>query len=334
MRILLGCGVALAALGGCSALEDQGMLATASEDVTGTLFVANKRGDSLSRIDLASGEETARVDTCSNPHELAVSPDHAQIVVACYSGRSVELYATQDLARVERIELGEGARVHSAAWLIDGRIVAGAEGRGSLYVIDDPLGEEHELTEIGGGGTGPHMVAVNAEHTFAWGTIIPTGVVVKYDLVTGREAARQTVGDQTEALALSPDGNTLWVGSNSDNVIYRLNAATLEIEAEIPVGEVPIRIAANPDGTYVATSNFGSGDISVIDTLSDEVVRTIPVSGSSDAVQVTLVFSEDGSRLYAAETADDVIAEIDFASGEILRRLPAGPGGDGLAVID
>jgi len=64
------------------------------------------------------------------------------------------------------------------------------------------------------------------------------------------------------------------------------------------------------------------------------VVRTITVSGSQDAAQVTLVFSEDGSRLYAAETGHDEIAEIDFESGEVLRRLPAGPGVNGLAVID
>jgi len=46
------------------------------------------------------------------------------------------------------------------------------------------------------------------------------------------------------------------------------------------------------------------------------------------------VFSTDGSRLYAAETANDTIAEVDFASGEVLRRLATGPGGDGLAVVD
>ena len=32
------------------------------------LFVANKRGNSLSRIDLASGEEERRGETCENPH--------------------------------------------------------------------------------------------------------------------------------------------------------------------------------------------------------------------------------------------------------------------------
>jgi hypothetical protein len=46
------------------------------------------------------------------------------------------------------------------------------------------------------------------------------------------------------------------------------------------------------------------------------------------------VFSDDGERLYAAETATRTVAEIDFATGEVLRRLPSGEGGDGLEVFE
>ncbi len=318
----------------CSGVGDSYGSPASASDITGTLFVANKRGASLSRLDLASGEETHRATTCENPHELTVSPDDTLVMVACYSGRTVEAYRTADLSRAYQADLGASARVHSAVWLDDDRIVAGAEGRGSLVEMEPQEDGTFALTEIGSGGDGPHMVAVNDAGDTAWGTFIPAGSVVRYDLVTNEEALRIHVGEDIEALALSPDGSTVWVGSNSANTVYRLDARTLEVQAAIPVGEVPIRIAAHPGGQYVVSSNFGSGDLSVIDTASNEVVRTIPVSGSQDAAQVTLVFNEDGSRLYAAETGDDVIAEVDFETGEVLRRLPAGPGGDGLAVID
>ncbi|WP_338244418.1 YncE family protein [Aurantiacibacter hainanensis] len=300
----------------------------------GTLFVANKRDASLSRLDLANGEETHRADTCEDPHELTVSPDGAHVMVACYSGTSVEVYTTSDLAPVQSIELGENARVHAAIWLDDGRVVAGGEGRGSLFVIEDAASENPEVTEIGGGGPGAHLIAVDDAMRNAWGTIIPEGTVVRYDLATGEEVLRRRVGSDIEAIALSPDGQDLWVSSNSDSMAYRLDPETLETRAEVATGEVPIRLAAHPSGDWIVSSNFSGGNLSVIDTSTNEVARTIPVSGSRDAVQVTLVFSEDGDRLYAAETAADTIAEIDFDSGEVLRRLPAGPGGDGLAVVD
>lgn len=332
----------LVALPACKADAEAPDSAAASDDVLGTLLVANKRGASLTRVDLATGEETHRADTCENPHELTVSPDQALVLVACYSGRTVQFFSTDDLAPAGEIELGDNARVHSAIWHEGGTIVAGAEGRGSAYVITPDISDGMvsaessiaEMTSAAPSQAGPHMIAINPDATMAWGTVIPSGEVVRYDLASGEEAARRTLGGQTEALALSPDGETLWVGSNADAKIYRLDAQSLATQAEVSVGEVPIRIAAHPDGEFVVTGNFGGGDISVVDTATNQLVRTIAVSGGRDAVQVTLVFNDDGSRLYAAETATDTIAEIDFASGAVLRRLPTGPGGDGLAIID
>jgi DNA-binding beta-propeller fold protein YncE len=49
-------------------------------------------------------------------------------------------------------------------------------------------------------------------------------------------------------------------------------------------------------------------------------------------MQVTLLLSRDGKRLYAAETGTDQVAEVDLASGRVLRRLSAGKNGDGLAI--
>lgn len=330
---------AVLALCACSAASEADRPAAIPAGEDGTLFVANKRGASLSRIDLASGEETHRADTCENPHELTISPDEAYVMVACYSGRTLEVFSTMELAPLGPVTLGANANVHAAQWLDDWSVVAGAEGRGSVYAMDLPINDEAlpatiMLEEIGEGETGPHLLAVDGEGRFAWGTIIPTGEVVRYDLAQDAEAALRTIGTAIEALALSPDGSALWVSSNEDNIAYRLDPTTLEVEAEVATGEVPIRLAMHPSGEFVVSSNFGSGDLTVIDTATNAAVRTVPVSGSSDAAQVTLVFSEGGERLYAAETATDTIAEIDFASGEVLRRIPTGPGGDGLAVVD
>jgi YVTN family beta-propeller protein len=95
---------------------------------------------------------------------------------------------------------------------------------------------------------------------------------------------------------------------------------------------VPIRVAVSPDGRWVVTSNLGAGSLTVIDAATRAAVREIPVGGSEEAQQVTILFSADGQRLYAAETGRNQVAEVDFASGKVLRRLPAGTAGDGLAI--
>jgi YVTN family beta-propeller protein len=95
---------------------------------------------------------------------------------------------------------------------------------------------------------------------------------------------------------------------------------------------VPIRVAASPDGRWIVTSNLGDGSLSVIDARTWRVARTISVSGTREAGQVTILFSRDGRLLYAAETGRNRIAEVDMASGRVLRRLEAGAQGDGLAI--
>lgn len=304
-----------------------------ASDIQGRLFVANKRGNSLSMIDLASGREVKQVGTCANPHELAISSDGRHVALACYSGRTIAIYETADLDRLKDIELGEGARPHGIVWHANGAIVASAEGRGSIFVIGAPLEEDMGIREIGSGPPGPHMVVVDAAFAHAWGTIIPSGTVVRYDLATGSEAARVVLGGQTEAIALSPDGDTLWVGTNGTSKAVQLSVAGLETLHEVATGSVPIRLAMHPSGKWVVSSDLGSGSLSVIDTASKKVVHTIAVSGSQDTAQVTLVFSEDGERLYAAETGTSTVAEIDFARGRVIRRFAVGDGGDGLAVV-
>lgn len=309
--------------------------AAADEEAGGTMLVANKRANSLSRVDLASGKETRQVASCANPHELAVSPDRAYVALACYSGRELEIYRTADLTRIKTIDLGEGARPHGVVWHDNGTLYSTAQGRGTIFVIREPLSASPDVREIGGGdgSDGPHLLAVNRNGTVAWGTIVRSGTVVRYDIAAGREASRKVLGGETEGIALAPDEGALWVGSTDGTKVYRLDPKTLEIVAEVPTGARPMRVAARPAGRWVVTSDAGDGQITVIDEETNAIARTVSVAGDRRSGQVTLVFSHDGSRLYAAETAADTVAEIDFESGKVLRRLPSGDGGDGLAVF-
>ncbi len=321
-------------LASCTAAPGDVEAAGEGAAASGTLFVANKRDGSLSFIDLADGEEKARVRTCANPHELSLSPDRAHLALACYGGSTLEIFDTATMERIQRIELGEGARPHGVVWHDSGMIVASAEGRGSIFTVTDAPGDAPQVREIHSEGEGPHMVAVSAAGDIAWGTVIPTGTVIRYDLAAGAETSRRRLGGDTEGIALSPDGEVLFVGANSANLVYRLDPDTLDIIGQTETGTVPIRVAPHPALPIVVSSDFGDGAVTVVDAESGAALRRIPVSGRQSAVQVTLVFSEDGERIYVAETANDAIAEVDFASGEVLRRLATGPGGDGLAVVD
>ena len=307
-----------------------------AETMAPTLFVAAKRGNTLSKVDLATGKEVLRLPSCTNPHELATSPDGQHVALACYGGTSVDIFRTDSLERVASIDLGANARPHGIVWHASGDLYATAEGRRSIFWLRNPLGETREVFEFGTGKDGSHMLAVSPDARTAWTTDLGSRTVTRVDLRTRRAPLSVTVGEEPEGISLSPDGSTLWVSARGSNQAFALDPRTMEVRQAVATGRFPLRIAVRPQGDVALTSDLQDGSLSVIDTATAKVIRTIAVSGPAEAqtrFQVTILWSDDGKRIYVAETASDTVAEVDYASGTVLRRLHGGDGGDGMAIL-
>ena len=299
------------------------------------LFVTNKGEDTLSKVDLATGVEVLQLDSCTNPHELATSPDGQHVALACYGGTTVDIFATDTLEKVRSIDLGENARPHGIVWHANGDLYSTAEGRQSIFWIRDPLGDAKTL-EYSSGKRGTHMLAVSPDAQHAWTTDLGSKTVTRIDLRTRRAPMSVTVGEEPEGIALSPDGAALWVSARGSNEAYELDPDTMAVRTTLETGAFPLRLAIRPQGDFAVTSDLMDGGLTVIDLAKREVVRKISVSSpeeAEDRFQVTILWSNDGKRVYVAETASDTVAEVDFASGEVLRRLDVGDGGDGLAIL-
>lgn len=292
-----------------------------------TLLVGNKGENSLSFVDLVTGREVRRVATGPMPHEIAISPDGRQAAVVSYGGREIQLFDVAEAKLIRAIDLGEGARPHGLIWLADGRIVATGEGVDALFVA----APDGKVLKIPTGQKGSHMVAVDAARGTAYVANMRSASVTAIDLRTGRKLADIAVGKEPEGLALSRDGSTLWVADRGGDALHVFDTGTRRELARSATGKTPIRVAISPDGRFAVTSNFGDGSLGVYDVATRALVRTIAV-GQPGHDQVTLLFADDGRRLYVAETGIDRIAEVDFASGRVIGRLPAGKNGDGLAI--
>ncbi|ASJ92616.1 hypothetical protein CBR61_11765 [Porphyrobacter sp. CACIAM 03H1] len=310
--------------------------ASAGAAMPPTLFVAAKRGNTLSKVDLATGREVLRLPSCTNPHELATSPDGQHVALACYGGTTVDIFSTGSLEKVASIDLGENARPHGIVWHTQGDLFVTAEGRKSIFRIATPLAAARQLFEFGTGKQGSHMLAVSPDARTAWTTDLGSRTVTRLDLVTRRAPLSVTVGEEPEGISLSPDGTDLWVSARGSNQAFALDPQTMEVRSTVATGRFPLRIAVRPQGDVAITSDLQEGSLSVIDTASAKVIRTITVSGPAEAearFQVTILWSADGKRIYVAETASDTVAEVDYAGGTVLRRLKVGEGGDGMAIL-
>ena len=324
--------IALAALAAasCAPAEEAAPTPAGPSTAAGTLLVGNKAENTMSFIDLASGRELGRAPTGNMPHEIAISPDGRQAAVVAYGGHTIDVFDVATREKLRTIDLSPNEGPHGIAWLSDGRIVVTTERSRSLTIVDTARGDAVSAVPTGQEGT--HMVAVSPDRRRAYTANIGSGTVTVIDLAEGRKLRDVAVGGRPEGIALARDGRELWVGDLEGARVQAYDTRTFDRLAEVRTGAVPIRVATSPDRRWIVTSNLGAGSLTIIDARTRAVMREIPVSGIREAGQVTILFSADGRRLYAAETGRNQVAEVDMESGRVLRRIAAGAQGDGLAI--
>lgn len=298
-------------------------LPAAARDV---LLVGNKGEDTLGIYDLADGNPVATIPTGNQPHEIAVMGDGSKAAVVSYGGTSIDVIDLVDRTKVATIELSPNKRPHGLLWMPKSeRLIATTEGSASVAIVEP----DGTLTTIPTGQQGSHMVALLGEER-GFVANIGSGNVSVLDLTANRKITDIPVGGKPEGIAVA--AGKVFVGDLTAPRISVFDAASHRKLAELTVGGAAIRVIASPDGKTVATSNISTGSVTLIDAASHVVLRSFPVSGESAAGQVTLIWSADGKRLYAAETARNMVAEIDVTTGKLLRRIAVGKNGDGLAL--
>lgn len=294
------------------------------------LIVGNKGEDTVSFISLQSGRECARLPTGKAPHEIAVSPDGQQAAVVADGGSSIDLYDVRGRKHLRTIDLAPNAGPHGILWPKPSRIVVTFDRSNSVAILDPRNGA---FASVPTGQRGSHMLAVSPDRRRAYVANILSGTVSVIDLVRKLKEGDITTGGNPEGLAITPDGKQLWVGDNSGPRVRVIDLAKRSVIATLPTDPIAIRLAITPDGRTAITSNFTSGTLTLFDVPTRLPLRTIALSRSPKAMQVTLAISRDSRTAYVAETGSDRVAEVDLASGTVRRRIATGKAGDGLAIV-
>jgi len=97
----------------------------------------------------------------------------------------------------------------------------------------------------------------------------------------------------------------------------------------VPVGNNPLGVAVNLDGSKVYVTNYNSSTTSVIDTSTNTVTATVPVGSNPYGVAV----NPNGAKVYVTNTASGNVSVIDTATNTVVATVPVVGGPDGIAVI-
>ncbi len=160
-----------------------------------------------------------------------------------------------------------------------------------------------------------------------------TRPIPTYDggLLKGTPAASLTTGAVAANLALSKDGNTLFVTNFMNDSLSIVDTQTRQVTREVKffvpgqteaTGEYPFDVAVRSNGSGGALTAFVTSqrddEVLAVDAATGTVIRRIPVGNQPNR----LLLSKDSYRLYVVNGNSDSISVIDTVNYTVTRTIP------------
>jgi YVTN family beta-propeller protein len=181
----------------------------------------------------------------------------------------------------------------------------------TVSVLNGPIAY---VTEIGGGSNGPSNVTpINTENNTPGRSI--TGI-----------------GDAPLAIAITPDGTTAYVASDTGTITpVNLVAGLAETPITIPNSYLGA-IAITPNGSTAYVGDEVTDAVIPINLATETVGTPIPTCTVPDDVPADIVISPDGSTAYVACPLGGTVVPINTSTNTAGSPISAGEGPEGLAI--
>lgn len=318
-------------------------LGSATAQVDGTVIVANMSDNTVTIFDLAVGAAIATLPTGEAPHEIAISADGATAVVTNYGtrsspGNSLSVVDLQSLEVVDTIDLGVYQRPHGIAFLPgDSTVAVTSEVEGVVAFVH--IHDGKVLKTIATTQRVSHMLAASAGGDRVFTTNIIDGTVSVIDPAADQIESLIRVSPMVEGIAASPDGRTLWVGSNQRKTVNVVDVETGSVTDSLVGFGFPYRMAVTPEGTLAVLSDPMLAEIRIIDTrtLSELARIKVPATGVVAASEFPgsaspegIAITRDGRYAFVSLQGRNQVGVIDLYEHKLISYLDAGGWPDGI----
>jgi YVTN family beta-propeller protein len=320
-------GIALFLTLGVGLVPNLSSVFAQDSEISGTVWVANEYGNSISVIDTSTNEVITTLTGIEGPHNLQVAPD----------GRIVWAVSGEDSIAI---------KIDATSYALMGTVPTGEH---PAHVILTPDGSTVYVTN-GGDNT---VTAIDAE-TMAVVATIPVGesphgarpspdgqwiyvanangtTLSVIETAANNRVADIEVGERPVQVAFSPDGAFVYVSLNGDNALGKVEVATRTLVSTVDVGVGPIQVFVTPDNRYVLVANQGTESdpgttVSLVDTETFTVVNTVETDQGAHGV----VVEPAGTYAYITNIYADNVAVLDLTTQEVIASIPVGSGPNGI----
>lgn len=155
----------------------------------------------------------------------------------------------------------------------------------------------------------------------------PGHTVSVIDTATEEVRSMNIEGRKPSGVAVYPNMLKIYVAAFLNKQVRAVDLIT-NSDPGIDVGLNPYGIAITPDGKWVYVTNRGNNTVSVINTETNNVVKTIHVGESPYGVAV----DRNSTKLYVTNMDSDNVSVIDIKTSKVTASIPVGRYPHGVAV--
>jgi DNA-binding beta-propeller fold protein YncE len=251
--------------------------------LTGTVVVVNQASDTITLVDLATMEAYKHVAVVGGPHEAAVSPDGTRVIVTNYNKR-------------------------------------GGGPQKTLSLISLPDGETLKTIDLG---------EFSMPHDIQWvneNQVVCTSEANKALLLINVESGEiervfETEKPGSHMLSLSNDRQRLYssnMGGSGSVSVFDFQSG--EKITDIDTGKECEGVGVSPDNRWLWAGNRAADTVSIIDTNSLQIVKTLESPGFPYRVE----FTPNGRYALVPHARSGTLMVGDVVDQSVVRYIPLG----------
>jgi DNA-binding beta-propeller fold protein YncE len=298
------------------------------------LVVTCKSANTIQFFDAATLALTKTLAMPGSTHELIRADDGNTVYGSIYGGgifgknkdpdRRIAVLDLAAKSLTRTIDPGGTYAPHSVMMDADGVLWASAELGGAVLAIEP---DKDKVTRIDIRGAA-HWIAVSHSADKVFASFKTSNTVVAIDRASRSVAGTLAIPHGAEGIAVTPDGETLFVCAHRKGVFHEFDTRTHALRATHEIAGAPgeanqlRRVRVSPDGCYVCVSSHVDSFAAIYETATMKQVAGF----ATPKAPMGFGFAADGRHAYLCCHDAAQLLEFDLASGRITRQVATDAG--------
>ncbi len=304
-----------------------------------TLFVVNPDSGSVSAIDTASETMLAELIVGRDPRMLTIGPDGQRLYVTSQASATLTILETQPFSVLTKLRIGP--EPYGVVADPNGPLVyVAASGADRIDIVDTQLARVVDTIPV---HARPKGLTLSTDGTRLYVTHFLSGTVSVVDLESRSVRTVIATGPESniaQRIVLHPTNGRAYLPHIRSNVSnphplfdttlfpvvsvidltteHHLLTERLELSVVDRPVNLPFDLAFSSDGQRLHIVHLGSGDLSVIDLETRQVLAHIEVGDGPRGI----VLSPDDRTAYVANALSDDVSVVDLTTFEEVTRIP------------